>query len=169
MEFKHWIEVKVCTCLSVHTSCVHVRLTSHIYCELIYSKEVMANTVLHNPIYNLLILIILFHHCGTWGLHIPTDIYIFHYWKKWSGGGWVHGKEASRTHIHRNKHNLHYPLNSPVTMKISQTYDSGPPSDSVIWSGRNSHTRRTFIGLLHWVPVATDQIVCLSLKVDQGL
>ena len=41
-------------------------------------------------------------------------------------------------------------------------------SVSVVRLSRNSNTIRGFIGLLHWVPVATDQIVWLSLMVHRS-
>ena len=44
-----------------------------------------------------------------------------------------------------------------------------PPSDSVVRLGRNPNTLRDFIGPLHWVSVAIDGIVRLSLIVDRSL
>ena len=57
---------------------------------------------------------------------------------------------------------------SHTTVLLALGEDPDPLSVLVVRLSRNSYTTRSFIGLLHWVTVATDRIVGLSLMVSWG-
>ena len=97
------------------------------------------------------------------GLKWYVSIYIAFY---------VWGKE--QTNKQKQKRLIPKPLEQTASLPYSQMVRNSlkapdPLGDPIVWLGRNVYTLQNFNGPLHWVPVATDWIMGLSLIADQGL